>query len=276
MDKWVVSYNGIDRYYDTFQDAVECFRSEIRRFVGFIDKELFIGDPLPFDAGCFFSYKSDESTITDEEIVVWDRLQTLLGSMHIRKSQECSDYCSNKMRKSINYHGAIEEFGEELDIRIIRSEDEIKAEIKHQDGEEETFVITNAFIFRDDQKIYYYKTHQVIRATNVKDDYLLGTRVDLDLSLKRMEEEDISNEVAKNNCMMCGKPFSYEGVRQGDKRYDFLLCSPPKYGEKRLHFYFCSKCIERATDTIISMCKTDPVEEYDAAAGFDKPDFYKN
>ena len=71
MDKWVVSCNGTDQYFDTFQDALKHFGSIVHRFVFDSDKKFFFSDPMPFDAGCFFNYKfENRSVISDEEIVV--------------------------------------------------------------------------------------------------------------------------------------------------------------------------------------------------------------
>ena len=189
MDKWGVSCNGTDRYFDTFQEAVIHFKTEICIFANQIHRNLLIPDPMPFDAGCFFSYKFDWD-ITDEEIVVYTRLTMLLGSLHIQNTEECSKYCSRVIRDPIDYRGRIEEFKEELDIKIDRSDNEITAEIAHRETGDDTFLSTNAFILREDQKSYYYKTHQIIRVTHANESYLLGTSVDLDLTLKHVTEEE--------------------------------------------------------------------------------------
>ena len=86
----------------------------------------------------------------------------------------------------IIYHGKIEEFPAELNVSIEYSEDEITVGFEHFDESgEKTYLKTNAFVFKDSGKAYYFKTHQIIRVVNREYRHLLGTSVDLDLTLTR-------------------------------------------------------------------------------------------
>lgn len=70
-------------------------------------------------------------------------------------------------------------------------------------------------------------------------------------------------ESAKIKCTMCGKQFDIEDLYLGDNRYDIFVNYPSKYDLKRLQFNFCCDCFDKVLDTIIPMCKNDPVVDDD-------------
>ena len=77
------------------------------------------------------------------------------------------------------------------------------------------YLKTNAFIFKDSGKAYYFKTHQIIRVVNGEYSHLLGTSVDLDLTLTRAgTANDYGNEHRED--------FIKEVDRVIEKHYDTL------------------------------------------------------
>lgn len=89
----------------------------------------------------------------------------------------------NIIKKNIRYNGINhnKEFDEKLSLSIEKKDSEIIYESFLDDGDE-TFLKTNAFIFDDHEKTYYYKSHQIVVASTKKD--VLGTNVDCDIVLE--------------------------------------------------------------------------------------------
>ena len=87
---------------------------------------------------------------------------------------------------SIKYHGKNGEFDEEIDINVNFSRSEIMVDIVSEDNT----LHTNAFIFDDDLKEYYFLSKQtIITASNPE---LLGKVVELSLILQPYDENNLS------------------------------------------------------------------------------------
>ncbi len=187
MDQWVVSCAGEEVFLESFEDAVRSFRTNIENYARSLNCPP-CPEYIPFAVGAFFEYKSSEALITDEEIVVEYKLGMLLNSMCFPEADDCTHYNARRKYDPINYHGEIKEFEEKLDIKINCSEEEINVEILLDDNEDNIFLLTNAFIFQDTRKTYYYKSHQVVIICDSHESYRLGTSVDADITLKYMSK----------------------------------------------------------------------------------------
>ena len=77
-------------------------------------------------------------------------------------------------------------------------------------------------------------------------------------SLKEVEEK-----AAEIKCTMCGKPFDSIDVFLGDNRYDLWVGYGSVHDDERIKFNFCCECFDKVLDTIIPMCKIDPIVDYD-------------
>ncbi|MBO4413849.1 MAG: hypothetical protein IKX86_01110 [Clostridia bacterium] len=75
--------------------------------------------------------------------------------------------------------------------------------------------------------------------------------------------DEIKSGAEKIICTMCGKPFDEWDVMLGDNRYDIFVNYGSKYDLMRIRFNFCCECFDRVLDTIIPMCKIDPVADDD-------------
>lgn len=68
---------------------------------------------------------------------------------------------------------------------------------------------------------------------------------------------------SKIKCTMCGRPFNDWDLSLGDNRYDIFVGYPSKHDLERIKFDFCVECFDKVIDTLIPMCKLDPVIEDD-------------
>ena len=179
MKQWILTTNGETQVFDEFLNAVHQLKNTIHKHVDF-NKDVYGITCLPDGVGAFFGYKFDEGIGTDEEIVIEARLNQVLDSLHCEDPAINKEYIQKYVKKEIHYHGEIEEFDEKLDINTTLSNDEFVVDIVLDDADI-TYLKTNAFIFDDENKTYYFKTHQIINTSSNPND--LGKVVDLDASL---------------------------------------------------------------------------------------------
>lgn len=195
MYSWIVTQDREALRFESFQEAVEYYRKTLENFYKSNDHDGFGIALYPFDVGSFFSYKYDQELITDEEIITDARMGRLMYYLFWLNDVENL----NRIKHGpINYHGEIEEFPAELSVSITYSKDEITAGFEHFENGEKTFLKTNAFIFKDSGKAYYFKTHQIIRVVNGECRHLLGTSVDLDLTLTREDSTSDNGTINSN------------------------------------------------------------------------------
>ena len=181
MDRWKIEYDNITKYYENFSDAVDYFRSCIYNYI-IENDEIFAKSCIPFQPEVFYHYKFENGIITDEEIAVGVRAKRLLDTLSF--PSDClkdNDSIKNILIKDIHYTGCIEEFYENVKVNATKSKDEIVLELIHFDVEE-TYLKTNAFIFDDCKKDYYFDSHQIINTTSNHTN--LGKHVDLNITLK--------------------------------------------------------------------------------------------
>lgn len=183
MNKWIVTSSNLEKSFDCFSDAVVFFRGVIINYIK-TNKDIFVHNCMPFQPGAFFFYKFNDGVITDEEIVIEYRITNLLNTFECSE-KSLNEFVNNALNKSIKYRGIIDKIEEELIINADKSQDEIKLEIidndLHEDGDN-TYLYTNAFIFNDEHKEYYFNSHQVINTSDKPEN--LGKSVDLIISLK--------------------------------------------------------------------------------------------
>ena len=75
------------------------------------------------------------------------------------------------------------EYDEELKIDIKSLPEEVILDITHFDGvKDETYLHSNAFIFDDPGKVYYFNSHQIITTTPKEKN--LGKVVDISIQLR--------------------------------------------------------------------------------------------
>ena len=164
--KWVIKNQDIVQYFDDFNKAVEVFRESVFNYI-IHHRNVFYENNVPSDVDFIYSYKCEEGLINDEEIVAFTRLQLLFQTInddykgHINKR----DIILKTINKEIKLHSEIEEFNESVDISIKPLNNEIVVDLRIDD-KQKPFLKTNAFIFDDDKKDYYFKSLLIIRTSS--------------------------------------------------------------------------------------------------------------
>ena len=189
MATWIVNNKaGVKETYLDFETAVKRFRDIIANFFwdfsyeGPEDKKTFYVFGLcgvPDQIGAYFSYKYDERTITDEEIVIDQRLEMLLDFLKCQDTKDLKENTMKVIKKPIHYHGEIEEFEQTADINVDLLKDEVVVSLESDDD----YLKTNAFIFDNPDKTYYFDCTQTVHTADKPED--LGKVVFLDVTLTK-------------------------------------------------------------------------------------------
>lgn len=182
MTKWVLTINKDSYEFGHFADAVAIFKTKISDYIE-ENKDVFDRDGMPFAPGAFFSGKYDDGTITDEEIVVQIRTSMLCGSFIWKDANRSKENANKSLKGDIHYEGQ-NEFDEELTIDITASSDEMTLNITHFDGvKNKTYLRSNALIFDDPSKEYYFGSHQIVTTSSKRSE--LGKIADYDICLRK-------------------------------------------------------------------------------------------
>ena len=130
-----------------------------------------------------FFCKYNDGTISDEEIVVQTRMSMLCRSFIWRGAGYSKDNAIKSLKGDIHFVGK-NEYDKELKIDIESLPEEVILDITHFDGvKDQTFMRSNAFIFDDPNKVYYFNSHQIITTTPKEKN--LGKVVDINIQLKQ-------------------------------------------------------------------------------------------
>lgn len=184
--KWIVSNNIRDEYYNDFNRAVFAFKVMIIHQMR-TQKDIYDQYGLPMEVGCHFAYKYDEGLVDDNDLIGFSRLMMLCSALKkdYLDINKCNDFASSRVKGNVNLHSEIEEFEESVDLDIKRHKDEIILDVKV--NKDETYsIFTNAFLFKDNTKDYYFKSHQFITTSNNPDD--LGKPMNIDVTLKYLSD----------------------------------------------------------------------------------------
>ena len=176
-----------------FDAAVHYFKFVILRYFC-VNFDIFHNEYLPFSARAFIDDMNNKGTVSAGDIAKFEQLGNLLKSFSYRSLNESKDHALKNLQENISYAGRNEELNEKLSFYALKSAEEIKAEIVH-DGAERTFLSTNAFIFDDDSKTYYFDSHQQFVCSDDSD--LLGKSSDLNLRLYSIDDEQNRGELGE-------------------------------------------------------------------------------
>lgn len=188
MNKWFLTIDNEAVEFDNFNDAVAMLKAEISKHME-MNEDVFGEEGEPFESGAFFFSKYEDGTITDEEIVVQTRMTMLCRSFLLRGADLSKDNAMKSLKGDIHYLGK-DEYDDELEIVVLSSPEEVILDIAHCDGiENRTYLRSNAFIFDDSNKEYYFNSHQIVTTTSKRKN--LGKVVDINVRL------------SKDNCKYC-------------------------------------------------------------------------
>lgn len=181
MHKWILNVNEETFEFDNFNDAVTMLKAEISKHME-VNEDIFGREGEPFTPDTFLSCKYVYGTISDEEIVVQTRMSMLCRSFIWRGADYSKDNAIKSLKGDIHYFGK-NEYDEELKIDIKSLPEEVILDITHFDGiKDETYMRSNAFIFDDPNKAYYFNSHQIITTTPKEKN--LGKVIDFNVVLK--------------------------------------------------------------------------------------------
>lgn len=189
MNKWLMTLNNEKIEFDNFNNALSSFLKEISKYFwehAYINKDatnVFVFDSacMPDALGGFFYHLNDDRIITDEEIVLEARLRMLCSYFGCDDPKDIKSNALKSINKSFDYHYEDEEIGYQVDIKVDYSPEEIVTELKAGYGD--SYLHTNAFIMDDENKKYFFKSHQVCNISSRKSD--LGKVADLDITLEK-------------------------------------------------------------------------------------------
>ena len=181
MAKWILTVDNETFEFDNFSDAVTMLKAEISKHME-INEDVFGREGEPFTPDAFLSCKYDDGTISDEEIVVQTRMSMLCRSFIWRGANYSKDNAIKSLKGDIHFF-VKNEYDEELKIDIKSLPEEVILDITHFDGvKDETYLHSNAFIFDDPGKVYYFDSHQIITTTPKEKN--LGKVVDISIQLR--------------------------------------------------------------------------------------------
>lgn len=188
MNNWVLNNNNAIRKYNSFEEA-------INEFLKIIKDHLWINSDNnkenestvygyscePFSFEVFFHTKYQDRTITDEEIVLESRIGMLLDYFLSKDKKQIQDNALKVIKHSISYHGK-DEYHTDVKVDVDLNSDEITLDISVNNGFD-SYIRSNAFIFDDENRTYYFNSRQYVEVSNNKDD--LGKVVELNISLSK-------------------------------------------------------------------------------------------
>ncbi len=173
-EKWELKINEGFRIIDSFEDAIEIIIDEL---IDYFDIDQCFYNRMPFSIGVLESQLYEENKITDEQIVVFERIKMLLNRIFLKEDIAALDYIKHDY--SMHYE---DEYI--YDLNIIRKEDEIILSTKVECKEYIDYLETNMFTF-DSNKEYYFRSCQRVVTYSDGDRFPLGYEAKLDILLKK-------------------------------------------------------------------------------------------
>lgn len=187
MKKWIIDHNGNKTKYRKYTDAVnEYLRIISEHFWGNSDNNKNNGstvydiDLVPSVLSAYFSYKFDNRSISDEEIVLYNRLGLLFSYFLSEDKDQIKDNMNKVIIHSYSYHQEIEEISTKVDIELNKNDENLSLDIKVDDGDI-NILKTNGFsLVKNDNKYYLNSIQHIFTSNNPSD---LGKIIEMNISL---------------------------------------------------------------------------------------------
>ena len=181
MSNWTVTINKEEYEFDMFSEAVRMMKTAIKQHIC-INTDVFNTEANIFTPDVFFFNKQQTGDLYDEDIIAHKRMSLLMYAFMHRDADD-SKKCANRALKGDIHYSGKDPYDDELTIDIVKTDDEIKLDIVHFDQFDEEYLRSNAFIFDDQDKDYYFKSHQIISTWAMEDK--TSRKIDIDVSLKK-------------------------------------------------------------------------------------------
>ena len=178
INKWILKINDKTKYYDNFYDAVDLIRNVL--YEHFDKYKQCYYDRVPFSVGVLEGALYDDNSITDEQIVVFQRISMLLN--RLLEINEF-DFASKYIKRDYSLH-----FEDDYiyDLNIIKKEDEIILKTVVDLKDYIDILETNMFDLIS-SKEYYFISQQKINTYSPGDRFPLGFDIYLNMTLKKEE-----------------------------------------------------------------------------------------
>lgn len=171
--------DGVCDIYD-IKDAIEIINDVLDEH--FNIRQIYLNYyGIPFSAAVLEGILHDESTITDEQIVFFERAKMLLSRLIYGSDKSPLEYI-----KKDYYLYYEDEEGYIYDFKIYKENEEIVIELKVDRCGDIDYLKTNMFEIKEG-KNYYFKSTQEITTKSEDEPLELGTIVDLDIALTMKE-----------------------------------------------------------------------------------------
>ena len=171
--KYIVKNFPSKKIYSSFNDAVNDAKEQILNYI-YTEKDAFC-NMLPFSVGAHIGGLYDDLILTDEEVIVIDKIQLLLDRLF---DDKIFDY----IKKDYEYTSADKEYDKDCIFKIIKKDDDLELSLRTPD----CLLKTNMFNLRENHN-YYFSSHQRIIMTENKDKAKLGKVVSLCIRLECKE-----------------------------------------------------------------------------------------
>lgn len=156
MKKWILTSKKGEEDFTEFEEAAKALK---RMIVKEINRTPVFYDGLPFSVGSYFGYKY-ENQISDEEIVIDERLRLLLRTLNCRDPKNTKKEANRSIFQNYSYSEK-SDLGEEMHIEIVRKEN-ITLDIQFNDGVDDMYLSTNVFDMDDESRTYYFNFRQIV------------------------------------------------------------------------------------------------------------------
>lgn len=165
--------DGVTEIED-FDRAIDIINEEL--ISHFDDNKQCYYNRMPFSVGVLEGSLYEDNSITDEQIVLFERISMLLNRL-IQKEEpiKALDY----IKHSYSFHYEDENI---YDLNIIKNEDEIVLKLIVDQQEYKDILETNMFSVTPNMQ-YYFKSIQTVVAYSPGDRLRLGTIVSLEITL---------------------------------------------------------------------------------------------
>lgn len=166
--KWQLQMDEGISYFSDFEEMIEVIDDELYDHFNHNTQSYY--NRVPFSVGVLESSLYDESTITDEQIVIFQRIEMLLGVI-------CQLQSINYIKHDYSLHY---EDDYTYDLNINKKDNDILLSLKVDCGSYIDLLETNMFNM-DKNKEYYFKSRQTVVIKSPEDPLPLGTKIGLDI-----------------------------------------------------------------------------------------------
>lgn len=169
MTKCKLKINNEIEEFNNFEDALNKARDVILNHME--EETQCYWNYLPFSAGSYMSSLYDDLSITDEEIIIFEKIHLILGHLFSK-----DDSIFRYIKNNITY------IKDDVRFNVIKEDDDFILMIKRDND----CLITNMFYMRENHN-YYFKSKQEVVIMSSDDVRKLGEIVVINVELNYLD-----------------------------------------------------------------------------------------